>query len=105
MNVSAISGVHAPTVAKSTLRWIAAVIGAFAVFGLLMVVKGVNPLEAYRSMWQSLMTDLSLTSVLVKGGPLILAALAVTVPAKAGMVNVGGEGQRPHDSLICYERV
>jgi ABC-type uncharacterized transport system permease subunit len=44
-------------------------------------------------MWQSLMTDLSLSSVLVKGGPLILAALAVTVPAKAGMVNVGGEGQ------------
>jgi simple sugar transport system permease protein len=91
--VSALGSIHAPAVAKSTVRWLAAVIGAFAIFGLFMVIKGVNPFDAYRAMWQSLMTDLSLSSVLVKGGPLILAALAVTVPAKAGMVNVGGEGQ------------
>ena len=31
--------------------------------------------------------------ILVKATPLILAALAVTVPARAGLVNVGGEGQ------------
>ena len=79
--------------AKASVRWLLAIVGAFAIFGLLMVTKGVNPLEAYQSMWSSLLSDTSLSAIFVKGTPLVLAALAVTVPAKAGMVNVGGEGQ------------
>jgi len=78
---------------RSAGRWTAALGGAVAIFGLLMVVKGVAPLDAYRSMWSALTTDTSLTAILVKGAPLVLAALAVTIPAKAGLVNVGGEGQ------------
>ncbi|MDP1794961.1 MAG: ABC transporter permease [Acidimicrobiales bacterium] len=66
---------------------------AFGAFAVLMVIKGVNPADAYSSMWAAITTDTSLTAILVKGTPLILAALAVTIPAKAGMVNVGGEGQ------------
>src|SRR5690606_25974840 len=31
--------------------------------------------------------------ILIKASPILLAALAVTVPARAGLVNVGGEGQ------------
>lgn len=65
-------------------------LGAFAV---LMLIKGVSPLDAYSSMRTAITTDTALTAILVKGTPLILAALAVTIPAKAGMVNVGGEGQ------------
>jgi simple sugar transport system permease protein len=80
-------------VAKGALRWVVALGGAVVVFGALMVTKGVAPLEAYQSMWSSLATDTSLTAILVKATPLILAALAVTIPAKAGLVNVGGEGQ------------
>lgn len=62
-------------------------------FAALMVTKGANPIDAYRSMWTSSVTSASLSAILVKGVPLILAALAATVPARAGMVNVGGEGQ------------
>lgn len=80
-------------VARSLGRWSASLGGAIAIFGLLMVVKGVSPIEAYRSMWSALTTDTSLTAILVKGTPLVLSALAVTIPAKAGLVNVGGEGQ------------
>lgn len=80
-------------VGRSLGRWAAAIGGAIAIFGLLMMFKGVSPVEAYRSMWSSLTTDTSLTAMLVKGTPLVLAALAVTIPAKAGLVNVGGEGQ------------
>ena len=29
----------------------------------------------------------------MRSTPIILAALAVTVPARAGLINVGGEGQ------------
>jgi simple sugar transport system permease protein len=84
---------NAPAVARSGLRWLLAVGGAVLIFGLLMVSKGANPVDAYQSMWSSLMSDTSLNAVLIKGTPLVLAALAVTIPAKAGMVNVGGEGQ------------
>jgi simple sugar transport system permease protein len=35
----------------------------------------------------------SFGEVLLRATPIILAALAVTVPARAGLINVGGEGQ------------
>jgi simple sugar transport system permease protein len=75
------------------VRWTAVLGIAIGAFAVLMISKGVNPLDAYRSMWSSLTTDTALTAILVKGTPLILAALAVTIPARAGLVNVGGEGQ------------
>jgi simple sugar transport system permease protein len=79
--------------ARGAGRWLVALAGAVVIFGALMVTKGVAPLDAYRSMLESLGTDTSLTAILVKGTPLVLAALAVAIPAKAGLVNVGGEGQ------------
>jgi ABC-type uncharacterized transport system permease subunit len=79
--------------ARGTGRWLIALGGAVVIFGALMVSKGVAPLDAYRSMFESLGGQTSLTAILVKGTPLILAGLAVAIPAKAGLVNVGGEGQ------------
>lgn len=70
-----------------------AITGAVAVFGLLVAAKGANPWHVYRDLWSSLFDSVSITGTLVKASPLILAALAVTVPARAGLVNVGGEGQ------------
>jgi len=78
---------------EPVVRWVVAIGGALVVFAAFMLAKGANPIDAYRSMWDSLTTDNSLTGILVKSSPLILAALAVTVPARAGLVNVGGEGQ------------
>lgn len=75
------------------VRWAVALGAAAVIFGALMTFKGANPIDAYRDMWSSLLTDTSLVAVLVKGTPLVLAALAVTIPARAGLVNVGGEGQ------------
>jgi simple sugar transport system permease protein len=80
-------------VARGVLRWVVALGGAVVIFGALMVTKGVAPFEAYQSMWSSLSTDTSISAILVKATPLILAGLAVAIPAKAGLVNVGGEGQ------------
>lgn len=84
---------RAAKVARSVARWAVALGGAVVIFGALMAFKGASPIEAYRAMWASLTTDTSMAAILVKGTPLVLAALAVTVPARAGLVNVGGEGQ------------
>ena len=79
--------------ARGTGRWLVALGGAVVIFGAFMLSKGVAPLDAYRSMFESLQGESSLTAILVKATPLVLAGLAVAVPAKAGLVNVGGEGQ------------
>jgi ABC-type uncharacterized transport system permease subunit len=75
------------------LRWVLALAGAAAVFGLLVLTKGANPFDVYRSMLESVRGSSSIEGILLKATPLILAAVAVAVPARAGMVNVGGEGQ------------
>lgn len=68
--------------------------GALCLFGVLMLLKGVNPFVAYRDMVVSTLGDSSqISGILVRATPIILAALAVAVPARAGLINVGGEGQ------------
>lgn len=48
----------------------------------------------YRSMWDTaVMSGYGRGQVLDKAAPFILAGLAVAVPARAGLVNIGGEGQ------------
>lgn len=83
----------APPALAAVLRWVAALAGALVIFGVLMWSKGANPLQAYGSMLATLTGDRALSSIAVKATPLVLAALAVAVPARAGLVNVGGEGQ------------
>lgn len=83
-----------PAIAKASGRWAVAIVGAMVIFGAFMLVKGVNPLTAYGDMLSSTFSSSnSIGEILIKASPILLAALAVTVPARAGLVNVGGEGQ------------
>ena len=76
------------------LRFAGALGGALALFAVLMLLKGVNPFAAYRDMFVSTLGDSSqVAGILVRATPVILAALAVSIPARAGLINVGGEGQ------------
>ena len=75
-------------------RMAAALVGALVVFGVIIRLKGVNPITAYTDMVSSTFTSwASIGEILVRATPIILAALAVSVPARAGLINVGGEGQ------------
>lgn len=79
---------------SAALRWSAALTGAVLIFSALLVSKGTNPLSAYADVWQQTFTSAtSIQEILTKAGPLALAALAVVIPARAGLTNVGGEGQ------------
>lgn len=63
-------------------------------FGVIVLLQGENPLVAYQGMFNStLRTKYGLSEVLVRMIPLLLCALAVALPARIGLVNVGGEGQ------------
>jgi general nucleoside transport system permease protein len=74
-------------------RWMGAIGIPLLMFGLLGALKGVSPIAMYTDMAASLFTQTSLAEILVKVTPVLFAALAVAVPARAGLVNVGGEGQ------------
>lgn len=76
------------------LRWGGALGVALLVFSALLMVKGADPLETYLGMWESTFNrPRSVQEIFNQMTPLILGALAVAVPARAGLTNVGGEGQ------------
>lgn len=76
------------------VRWTAAIAAAFVIFSILLLVKGVEPIGAYSAMFDSTFNrPRSVQEIFVQMTPLVLGALAVAVPARAGLTNVGGEGQ------------
>lgn len=76
------------------LRWTVALLSALAIFSVMLVLKGADPLSTYQGMWEStFQRQRSLEEIVTQMTPLVLGALAVAVPARAGLTNVGGEGQ------------
>jgi ABC-type uncharacterized transport system permease subunit len=67
---------------------------SLAIFGVLVAVKGAEPISVYHTIISStLLNGDALQQTVLRAIPIGLAALAVAVPARAGLINVGGEGQ------------
>ncbi|MFN0094840.1 MAG: ABC transporter permease [Dehalococcoidia bacterium] len=67
---------------------------AMAVFAVIILIEGTNPLDTFRLIWDAAIgTEFGRNEVLVKLIPFGLCALAVAIPARVGLINVGGEGQ------------
>ncbi|MGE0238187.1 MAG: ABC transporter permease [Parvibaculaceae bacterium] len=77
-----------------SLRSIIAV-GAALVVGVgLVILAGGNPLQAYAALFSGAFLDYwGFASTLVRMAPILLAGLAVIIPMRAGLFNIGGEGQ------------
>jgi general nucleoside transport system permease protein len=74
--------------------WIFALGLAVGGFALVVASIGANPWEAFTAMWNStIIDDVGPGEVLVAATPILLCALAVAIPARAGLWNLGGEGQ------------
>jgi ABC-type uncharacterized transport system permease subunit len=81
-------------------RWMAygtpvfTILAALAVSALALLALGVSPIRAYETMFvQTLTTEFGLTETVAKAVPLIFAGLAVYLPLKAQLWNIGAEGQ------------
>ncbi len=62
--------------------------------GSLLAMMNVNPIEAYATMlFRSFGSKFGLTELFVKTAPIILTGLAVAIPYRAGLWNIGAEGQ------------
>jgi len=71
-----------------------AVVAAFIVGGILILVIGDNPLEAYRLLFGSAFSwPVGIGYTLFYATPLIFTGLAVLVAFRCGLLNIGAEGQ------------
>lgn len=87
---------------SSWLIQVAAMVAPFIIFGIFLTFFHVNPMELYLSMIRTTFGDLyGFGEVLLKATPFILTGLAAALPAKAGLVNVGGEGQLAIGALFA----
>jgi simple sugar transport system permease protein len=86
-----------PSKAWSYLTPIVAVVATMIAGGLLFYILGKNPFEAIRTIfWDPLFGEFSSYSrpqLLVKAGPLILIAIGLALGFRAGIWNIGAEGQ------------
>ena len=73
---------------------VVALLIALTVGAVLIRLQGVAPLYAYETIVrEALLVDGGLTRTLQKTAPLVLTGLAVVLPLRVGLFNIGGQGQ------------
>jgi len=62
-------------------------------FGAFMALQGIHPLDLYRALYVgSFGTRISIENSLTFAAPILLAALCTLIPARVGLLVIGGEG-------------
>ena len=71
-----------------------AVLAAFIIGAIILLLQGVNPLEAYQAMIVGAFGNKNgLADTLVKAIPLLLVGLGIAIAFRGGVINIGAEGQ------------
>lgn len=79
-----------------------AITGALLLFGVLVAFAGVSPLEVWWLLFKGAFGDwFSWQNTLQRAAPLMLTALCVALPMRAGLVIIGGEGAVVLGGLAC----
>ncbi len=75
-------------------RYISMLVLALLLFGIIIWISGRNPIDSYRELFGSTFGSWrGFSEVLVAMTPMVMTALAVAIPARIGLINIGGEGQ------------
>jgi len=87
---------------KDILLPTAAIAAALLLFGVFVWFAGVNPVEVWLLLFKGAFGDwYSWQNTLQRAAPLMLTALCVAIPARAGLVVIGGEGALVLGGLAC----
>jgi len=82
------------TIMKKSLPYLLAVVASFVAAGIFIALMGFDVFKAYSTiLFTSFRTQNGFIQTLLKFVPLVLQALAFTIPLTAGKFNIGGEGQ------------
>ncbi len=83
-----------PGLLRAGARYLTMILLAVALFGLILVLSGKDPLQSYKDILTSTLgSTYGLSEVIVAMIPMLITAVAVALPARVGLINVGGEGQ------------
>ncbi len=67
---------------------------AFLLFGLILLIFGKDPIQSYKDIFTSTLgSTYGFSEVIVAMIPMLITALAVALPWRVGLINIGGEGQ------------
>jgi general nucleoside transport system permease protein len=70
-----------------------ALLVSFVLFGIFIALNGYSPLDIYSEMFRGAFGSwFSIQNTLQRASPLLLCALCTALPARAGLVVIGGEG-------------
>lgn len=76
------------------VRYALMIVIAFFVFAIILLISGADPIQSYRDIFTSTLgSSYGLSEVIVAMSPMLLTALAVALPSRLGLINVGVEGQ------------
>ena len=88
--------------AEALLLPLLALGAALLLFGLFVWLGGASPVEAWQILFLGAFGDaFSWQNTLLRAAPLMLTALAVALPAQAGLMVIGGEGALVLGALGC----
>lgn len=80
-------------VAEVLLIRAGALAASLVIFGAFVTVAGANPFDVFYQMYRgSFGTSFSVQNTLLRAAPLMLTALCTAVPARLGLMIIGGEG-------------
>ena len=80
--------------ANGALRYLMMLLLALVLFGIILLLSGKNPIQSYIDIFRSTLTSsYGFSEVIVAMVPMVITALAVALPSRVGLINVGVEGQ------------
>ncbi len=79
-----------------------ATLAALAVGAVMLLFLGINPIQAYGSLWQGAFgSSNAFAETLVKATPLLLVALGICISFRGDVINIGGEGQMVIGAILA----
>jgi len=79
-----------------------ATLAALGVGAIILLFLGVNPLEAYKALFEGAFGSANaLAETIVKATPLLLVAIGICISFRGDVINIGGEGQMIVGALLA----
>lgn len=80
--------------ANTILRYLMMLLLALVLFGIILLLSGKNPIQSYIDIFRSTLgSSYGFSEVIVAMVPMVITAIAVALPSRIGLINVGVEGQ------------
>jgi simple sugar transport system permease protein len=75
-------------------RYVLMILFVLLIFGIILLISGKDPIQSYKDILASTLgSSYGFSEVIVTMTPVLITALAVALPTRIGLINVGGEGQ------------